>query len=99
MLVSQFIKFLENNQILHTALGIIVATTVTDFITVFNEILIDPIIENYSGYNKNKIVKIFGIKIKIGVLMIEIINFFIVLFLVFIIVKYVLKHKGPIPGV
>ena len=49
MLVSQFIKFLENNQILHTALGIIVATTVTDFITVFNEILIDPIIENYSG--------------------------------------------------
>lgn len=98
MILSQFIKFLENNKILYTALGVTIATSMTELITALNLILLDPVIAKTFNIDVEREVIILGAKVKIGALIVELINFFITLLVVFIIVRYVMRHRGPLPA-
>lgn len=96
MFFSQFARFLKNNKILHTALGVIIATSMTELVTSLNVILLDPIIAKLFKIDLEKEVDVFGAKVKLGLLLVEFVNFLIVVFLVFIISRYIMKHKGAL---
>ena len=91
-----FLNFLEENQILQTAIGIVLATSLTNFVTVTINVFIDPLVKRLVGDEKNKKIKIFGTEVEIGVFLIEFIDFLIVIILIYIIVKHIMKSKGRI---
>tara|TARA_B100000131_G_C17826571_1_gene495861 strand:+ start:102 stop:392 length:291 start_codon:yes stop_codon:yes gene_type:complete len=89
-----FISFLEQNQILQTAIGIVLATSITNFVTVTINVFIDPIVKKIAGTEKNKKINFFGIEVEIGVFIIELIDFIIVILLIYIFTKHTIKKKS-----
>lgn len=96
MFISKLLKFLDNNNMLQTAVGFALATSMKNFITVFTDIIIDPILNKLVGNTKDKKIKIFGIEFKVGVLLIELIDFILVAAIMYIILRQVFNKKGPI---
>lgn len=91
-----FISFLEENKILQTAIGIVLATSLTNFVTVTINVFVDPLVKKIVGTEKDKKIKIFGAEVEIGIFLIEFIDFIIVIILIYIIVKHIIKSKTPI---
>ena len=89
----QFKDFLVKNKAFATAASIVIATQINDFAISFTDNLIVPIINR--DYNKDGVADIkqfentelhvFGIKLKIGKFVIDIIKFIMVIYLVFVI--------------
>ncbi len=91
-----FINFLNENRILQTAIGIVLATSITNFVTVTINVFIDPMVKKIANTEKNKKIKIFGVDVEIGVFIIELIDFIIIILLIYIVTKHILKYKGSI---
>ncbi len=91
-----FINFLNENRILQTAIGIVLATSITNFVTVTINVFIDPMVKKIANTEKNKKIKIFGVEVEIGIFIIELIDFIIIILIIYIVTKHILKYKGPI---
>jgi large-conductance mechanosensitive channel len=92
-----FLKFLEENQILQTALGIVLATSISNFVNTVVKVFIDPLVNKIAGEEqKYKKIKIFGTEVFIGIFIIELIDFIIIIILMYIITKHIIKSKGSL---
>lgn len=96
----KFKEFLEQNKAFATAASIVIATQITILASSFTDNIIVPIFDrDTDGDGKKDIIqfenitfKMFGIKIKIGKFIIDIIKFLIIIYVVFIISLFYDKY-------
>lgn len=96
----KFKEFLEKNKAFATAASIVIATQITLLSSSFTDNIIVPFFErDVNGDGKKDIVhfeniniNLFGIKIKIGKFIIDIIKFLIVVYVVFVISLFYDKY-------
>ena len=96
MHINEFYTFLKENQIINTAIATIFSKIITDVSYSFIDNILLPIINidiDSDGKSdidnfKNKVIKIQGIHLKLGLFTIEIIKFTAILFMLFIMNKY-----------
>lgn len=92
---NEFIKFIKEYGVVGLALGIIIGNAVSKLVTAIVNDLIMPLIGILTPGGEWREIKwkILGSKFAIGDLIGSLIDFFIIIFLVFIFVKYILKRK------
>jgi len=91
----RFINFLDKNNIAATATAAVLSFRINDFTNVFFDELILPIINRDGDHNGEKDIKkfeqyvitIYGVKFKIGLIMLSIFKFIIVSYIIFIIFR------------
>ena len=96
----KFKEFLEKNKACATAASIVIATQITILSSSFTDNIIVPIFDrDTDGDGKKDLIqfenitfKMFGIKIKIGKFIIDIIKFLIVIYVVFVISLFYDKY-------
>ena len=96
----KFKEFLEQNKAFATAASIVIATQITILASSFTDNIIVPIFDrDTDGDGKKDIIqfenitfKMFGIKIKMGKFIIDIIKFLIVIYVVFVISLFYDKY-------
>jgi len=96
----KFKEFLEQNKAFATAASIVIATQITILASSFTDNIIVPIFDrDTDGDGKKDIIQfenitftIFGIKIKMGKFIIDIIKFLIIIYVVFIISLFYDKY-------
>lgn len=99
----RFIEFLKDHNIVATAIAAVLSDRINEITNTFVDYLVMPIINIDSDYNGEKDIKkiedseivIFGIKFKIGIVLMAIVKFIIITYIVFIIAKS-LKKIGKI---
>ena len=92
MHINEFYTFLVENHIFSTSIATIFSRVVTDLCYSFIENLLLPIINidvNHDGKAdiddfKNKEIDIYGINLKVGPFLVELIKFMIILFILFL---------------
>ncbi len=83
-----FFKFITQKEILVIAFGLIISDTINNFVFTSIEVFLDPFINNLFGKkNKDNKIKIGNIEIELGKFLIEFINLFVIMYLLFIITK------------
>ncbi len=89
--VSGILTFLFEKNIIQTMVGLIIASQVSKVTNVLSEVIISPTIQVISFGEFSKLedfkIQLFGIEFKIGLLIITLINFLIVLIIVYYIWK------------
>lgn len=96
----KFKEFLEKNKAFATAASIVIATQITILASSFTDNIIVPIFDrDTDGDGKKDLIqfenitfKMFGIKIKMGKFIIDIIKFLIVIYVVFVISLFYDKY-------
>ena len=84
-------NFIFNKNIIQTCIGLIIASQVSKLTTMLIDIIITPIIQRLTGNETAKLeeleINMLGIKLKIGLFLSKIINFIIILIIVYYIFK------------
>lgn len=87
-----FINFLKEKKIIESAIGYILATSINNFVKTGIIVFIDPIVNKIAGKDQQeKKINILGIEIEIGKFIIELIDFIIIILLIYIITKHIMK--------
>lgn len=94
---ADFMTFLLERNIFQTGVAFIIATQVNKFMLDIMNSLISPIVSKTLDANskskiENKTIKFFGIEFRIGVLIMSVINFLVMMLLIFYIYK--LSNSG-----
>lgn len=98
--IKDFFNFLNKKNVITTGIGIVVGTQIRNITDVFVKNLINPIVNNSLPKNieLEKIeYEVFNIKFKIGEIINKILEFFIIMFLIyniFILQKKIEKSKS-----
>ena len=95
---SEFKEFINRGNVVDMAVGIMIGAAFKAIVDSLVNDMISPILGLFirSDFN-NLAVHIFGVDIKIGSFIMSILNFIIIAFILFIIVKAKKKHDGPEP--
>jgi len=92
---DEFLEFLQSYGVIGVAVGIVMGQAVAKVITVIVEDLVMPILEGVISGNKwqEAVWYLGSVKIKIGLIIAALIDFFIISVVVFFFVRYILKVK------
>ena len=89
--VDGIMSFIFNKNIIQTCIGLIIASQVSKITTMLIDIIITPIIQRLTGDETTKLeevkVNILGVNLQIGLFLSKIINFIIILIIVYYIFK------------
>ena len=94
-----FFKFITQKEILVIAFGLIISDTISNFVFTSIDVFLDPFINYLFGKkNKDNKIKIGNVEIELGKFLIEFINLFVIMYLLFIITKKfnlidIISHK------
>jgi large conductance mechanosensitive channel len=93
---SDFVKFLTQTGVIALAVATIIGLYVSELSTGFVDAFVSPIINNILGGEAQKnlesyVVDLFGVKFKVGKFISLVIKFFILLVILFLIVRFVPK--------
>jgi large conductance mechanosensitive channel len=87
MNLNKFNKFLKDNNVYSSAIGIVIGTLISNFVKSFVDNILTPIIETSfrkTGIKlKDKTVNLLGANIKIGALLKSVIEFIIIIYIVY----------------
>jgi len=92
---SNFIKFMSKQDIVNVAIGLILASQLTNLSTLLTDQLFTPIINKISGKDKKLAdykITLFSIEFKIGLIIMNIINLLLLVLFVYII--YTISKDG-----
>jgi large conductance mechanosensitive channel len=94
---ADFMTFLLERNIFQTGVAFVIAAQVNKFMLDIMNSLISPIVSKALDVNsksklENKTLRLFGIEFKIGILIMSIINFLVIMLLIFYIFK--LSNSG-----
>jgi large-conductance mechanosensitive channel len=85
--LAGFIKFLFDKNIIQTSIGIIIASQIGKLTNLFVDTILNPIINKLTSgaFKKNEdwVVTFFDIELKIGLIISNLINFILVIFIIY----------------
>jgi len=89
---AEFKEFVLKGNVLNLAVGIIIGSAFQGIVTSLTENILSPIIGLFAGKNFDALVLgVFGVEIRYGAFITSVVNFLIMAFVVFLIVKIVNK--------
>jgi len=91
-LLNEFKEFILKGNVLNLAVGIIIGAAFQNIVTSLTDNILSPIIGLFTGGNFNELkISVFNVDILYGAFITSIINFIIMAFVVFMLVKFVNK--------
>jgi len=101
--LKEFKEFALRGNVMNLAVGIIIGASFQSVVTSLTENILSPFIGLFAGQNFDSLVlNIFGVTLKYGAFITSVINFIIMAFVVFFLVKLmalILTHAKPEPDV
>ena len=87
---GEFKSFVQKGNVLNLAVGVIIGAAFQGIVTSLTDNIISPILGVFAGMNLDSLeLNILGVKFRYGAFITSIINFFIMAFIVFLLVKFV----------
>lgn len=98
-IIDEFKNFIQRGNVLDLAVGVIIGSSFQNLVTSLTDNLISPILGSFTEVDFNAYtLKIGSLNLKYGAFLTDIINFFIMAFIIFLIVKFMntlLKKEEP----
>ena len=90
--LSEFKKFAFQDNIMNLAIGVIIGAALKDVVTSLTDNILSPLIGLVAGHNFDELrVFVFGVTLSYGAFITSIINFLIMAFVVFLMVRTMTK--------
>ena len=87
---TEFREFVLRGNVLNLAVGVIIGAAFQSIVTSLTENILSPILGLFMGANFDELqVEAFGVKLRYGAFVTSVINFLILSFVVFLLVKFV----------
>lgn len=94
--LAEFKEFALRGNVMSLAVGVIIGSAFQNIVTSLTENILSPLIGLFSGQNFDSLeLRIFGITLQYGAFLTAVINFVIVAFVVFLLVRTMNKLLSP----